>query len=139
MTTKKLGRQTVALAHPPSVAGHANVVGKKEGEGPLADSFDQINQDDSFGEKTWEKAETAMQKLALSSALDKAGLSAYKVGSCTGNSVRVRSGPGLNYSIKRKLNKGNLFRIICILPSGWVQVDVEGNWGYVSREYVQVQ
>ena len=39
MTTKKLGRQTVALAHPPSVAGHANVVGKKEGEGPLADSF----------------------------------------------------------------------------------------------------
>ena len=71
--------------------------------------------------------------------LDKAGLSAYKVGSCTGNSVRVRSGPGLNYSIKRKLNKGNLFRIICILPSGWVQVDVEGNWGYVSREYVQVQ
>lgn len=76
MTTKKLGRQTVALAHPPSVAGHANVVGKKEGEGPLADSFDQINQDDSFGEKTWEKAETAMQKLALSSALDKAGLSA---------------------------------------------------------------
>ena len=52
------------------------MVGKKEGEGPLADSFDQINQDDSFGEKTWEKAETAMQKLALSSALDKAGLSA---------------------------------------------------------------
>ena len=53
------------------------MVGKKEGEGPLADSFDQINQDDSFGEKTWEKAETAMQKLALSSALDKAGPVSY--------------------------------------------------------------
>ena len=75
MTTKKLGRQTVALAHPPSVAGHANVVGKKEGEGPLADSFDQINQDDSFGEKTWEKAESAMQKRVLGRALEKAGLS----------------------------------------------------------------
>ena len=72
MTTKKLGKQTVAFAAPPSIAGHANVVGKKEGEGPLAKSFDLINQDDTFGEKSWEKAESAMQKLALSAALDKA-------------------------------------------------------------------
>ena len=71
-TTKKLGRQTAALANPPSIAGHACVVGKKEGDGPLADSFDLIEQDDSFGEKSWEKAESAMQKLALAAALDKA-------------------------------------------------------------------
>ena len=73
MATKKLGLQTVALANPPAIIGHANVVGKKEGDGPLADSFDHIEQDDTFGEKTWEKSETAMQKLALSMALDKAG------------------------------------------------------------------
>ena len=72
MTTKKLGRQTVAFATPPSIAGHANVVGKKEGDGPLAGSFDHIEQDDTFGEKSWEKAESAMQKLALAAALDKA-------------------------------------------------------------------
>jgi len=72
MTTKKLGRQTAALACPPSIAGYANAVGKKEGDGPLADSFDLISQDDTFGEKSWEKAESAMQKLALASALDKA-------------------------------------------------------------------
>ncbi len=72
MTTKKMGRQTVALANPPSIAGHANVVGKKEGDGPLAGSFDHIEQDDTFGEKSWEKAESAMQKLALAAALDKA-------------------------------------------------------------------
>ena len=52
MTTKKLGSQTAALANPPSFAGHANVVGKKEGEGPLADSFDYIAPDDTFGEST---------------------------------------------------------------------------------------
>ena len=74
MPTKKLGSQTVALAEPPAIIGHANVVGKKEGDGPLADSFDHIEQDDTFGEKSWEKAETAMQKLALAKALDKAGL-----------------------------------------------------------------
>lgn len=72
MTTKKLGGQTVCFANPPSIAGHANVVGKKEGDGPLSSSFDFIEQDDTFGEKSWEKAESAMQRMALSSALDKA-------------------------------------------------------------------
>ena len=76
MTAKRKGRQTVALAAPPSIAGYASVVGKKEGDGPLAGSFDHIEQDDTFGEKSWEKAESAMQKLALAAALDKAGQSA---------------------------------------------------------------
>ena len=60
MTTKNIGKQTVALAQPPSIAGYANVVGKKEGEGPLRSSFDHIEQDDTFGEKSWEKSESAM-------------------------------------------------------------------------------
>ena len=72
MTTKKKGKQTVAFANPPSIAGHACVVGKKEGDGPLAGSFDLIEQDDTFGEASWEKAESAMQKMALTAALDKA-------------------------------------------------------------------
>ena len=75
MTNKKLGRHTAALEHPPSVIGSASVVGKKEGQGPLAATFDHISQDDSFGERSWEKAESAMQKLALAAALDKAGIS----------------------------------------------------------------
>ena len=79
MESKKRGRQTVALSHPPAVAGFASIVGKKEGDGPLADTFDLVNQDDTFGEKSWEKAESAMQKLALSTALDKAGLSASRL------------------------------------------------------------
>ena len=75
MTLKKRGRQTLAFAAPPTVAGYASVVGKKEGQGPLAQAFDLINQDDSFGESSWEKAESAMQRLALQAALDKAGQS----------------------------------------------------------------
>ncbi|MCI9393597.1 MAG: stage V sporulation protein AD [Oscillospiraceae bacterium] len=76
METKKIGAQTAALANPPTIAGHANVVGKKEGDGPLANSFDFISQDDTFGQASWEKAESSMQKQALSLALDKAGRSA---------------------------------------------------------------
>ncbi|MCD7946841.1 MAG: stage V sporulation protein AD [Oscillospiraceae bacterium] len=79
MLTKKRGKQTFTLANPPSIAGHANAVGKKEGEGPLADSFDYIDGDDTFGESSWEKAESAMQKRVLASALDKAGQAASKI------------------------------------------------------------
>ena len=74
MTNKRVGRQTVALSHPPSVLSFANIGGKFEGRGPLAASFDEISCDSFFGEKTWEKAEAAMQKRALRRALNKAGL-----------------------------------------------------------------
>ena len=74
MNDKRLGRQTVALAHPPSVLSFANIGGKFEGQGPLADYFDEINPDSFFGEKTWEKAESAMQKTVLQRALQKAEL-----------------------------------------------------------------
>ncbi|MGI5962516.1 MAG: stage V sporulation protein AD [Lawsonibacter sp.] len=76
MPFKKMGAQTVALSLPPSILSYANVVGKKEGEGPLADFFDSISEDDTFGESTWEKSESSMQKRALAQALNKAGLSA---------------------------------------------------------------
>ena len=76
MNSKRRGKQTVALTRPPSIAGFASVVGKKEGEGPLAATFDQIGADDTFGETSWEKAESAMQRLALSAALEKAGKAA---------------------------------------------------------------
>jgi len=79
LATKRIGRQTVFLAAPPSIAGHANVVGKREGQGPLANSFDIINEDTTFGEKTWEKAESAMQRQALNAALNKAGLAAKDI------------------------------------------------------------
>ena len=58
MNSKRRGKQTVALTRPPSIAGFASVVGKKEGEGPLAATFDQIGADDTFGETSWEKAES---------------------------------------------------------------------------------
>lgn len=40
----------------------------------MRDSFDYINDDSYFGEKTWEKAESTMQKMTLNKALEKAAL-----------------------------------------------------------------
>ena len=74
MTSKRLGRQTVRLAQPPSVVSYANIGGKFEGNGPLAEHFDQLCPDSFFGKNTWEQAESAMQQRVLERALEKGGL-----------------------------------------------------------------
>lgn len=74
MSSKHMGKQTVKLQNPPAILANAAVVGKKEGEGPLAPCFDYICEDSYFGEKTWEKAESNMMKRSFSIACDKAGL-----------------------------------------------------------------
>lgn len=73
MADKKTRAQTVRFSTPPVIIGRGNVVGPKEGQGPLAGQFDFIAPDDYFGEKSWEKAECTMQERALSNALKRAG------------------------------------------------------------------
>ena len=77
--TKHLGRQSVRFNFPPSILSYASIVGKKEGEGPLAKYFDQIHEDTKFGQDSWEKAESQMQTLALQTALEKASVSPANV------------------------------------------------------------
>lgn len=74
MTSKRLGRQTVRLGSPVSVLSYANIGGKQEAQGPLAGYFDELNQDAYFGQKSWEKGESAMQQFALRRAMEKGGL-----------------------------------------------------------------
>ncbi len=74
MQTKRLGRQSVQLSHPPSVISFACIGGKLEGQGPLASFFDELYPDSFFGAKTWEQGESAMQRMALQRALEKGGL-----------------------------------------------------------------
>ena len=52
----------------------ASVVGKTEKNGPLGACFDLHSNDDRFGQRTWEKAEAEMQRLALNTALAKGGM-----------------------------------------------------------------
>lgn len=71
---KKIGTQTYHFPSCPAVVSYANAVGKKEGAGPLADTFDLIFTDTRMGQKTWEKAESEFQKAAISKALEKGNL-----------------------------------------------------------------
>ncbi len=68
------GRRSVVFPEPPAILSYASVAGKKEAQGPLGDTFDVTSMDTKFGQKTWEKAETQMQKTALKLALEKAAL-----------------------------------------------------------------
>ena len=65
---------TITLRNRPRIVSSAAIAGKKEGAGPLHDDFDQIIEDDLFGEETWEKAESRFQYTAADLAIRKAGL-----------------------------------------------------------------
>lgn len=78
MATRK-GSYTLVLDNKPVIVGWAAVVGKKEAEGPLKDSFDKIFYDTMAGQDTWEKAESHLQKEAVSLALGKANVKAEQV------------------------------------------------------------
>ena len=73
------GRYTVVLEHKPTIIESAAVVGTKEGDGPMAPYFDYITDDDTMEQKSWEKAESMMQKTAVQLALKKARLAAYDI------------------------------------------------------------
>ncbi|MBO7250242.1 MAG: stage V sporulation protein AD [Clostridia bacterium] len=62
-----------------SFIASASAVGKCEHEGPIGDCFDIHDDTDRFGMKTWERAESEMQRLAFNAAISKAKLSEEKI------------------------------------------------------------
>jgi len=100
MAKNKRGSHSFVPEVPPVIPFWASVAGKKEGEGPLAHTFDEIEKDPYFGQKTWEQAEKVMQQRALSLLLQKAGLeekdlclaiSGDLLNQCIGSSFSLRN------------------------------------------------
>jgi len=71
---KMIGKQSIEFGVPIYIQCSASVVGKKEGQGPLGALFDKVGTDDMFGAKTWEEAESILQKEAVQLCLEKSGL-----------------------------------------------------------------
>ena len=69
------GAQTLVFGSKPVILSRAAIGGKKEGEGPLAAYFDFLGKDAKLGQKTFEKAESKLQELALDTAKRKLGVS----------------------------------------------------------------
>ncbi len=73
-------KDIIRLNSTPHIISSYSVVGKKEFQGPLGRLFDEHSNDMRFGRKTWELAESEMQKRALVGAITKSGIPANKMG-----------------------------------------------------------
>lgn len=71
---KMKGKQSILFNHPPYIIASSSVAGKKEGEGPLGQLFDQVHEDPMLGKNSWEEAESELMKLAAQQVLNKAQL-----------------------------------------------------------------
>ncbi len=97
---ERIGKRTIKTQNKPSFVGYGSVVGKKEFEGPIGDEFDTHNDDSRFGEESYEKAESRLQKTAVETALQKCNKTEKDVdlifagdllNQCIGSSFGLRS------------------------------------------------
>ncbi len=72
--------QTLKFHNKPYIISAYAIGGKKEGEGPLRDWFDECLEDDTYGENTWEKSESKMLKTAMTESMRRAGKTTEDIG-----------------------------------------------------------
>ena len=94
----KIG-SSIRFNKPRPVSSFASVVGKKEGEGPMKGYFDEIVPDPTFGESTWERAESQLQAKTFQLALQKGHFQEFDIdcliagdliNQCTGSSFAAK-------------------------------------------------
>lgn len=76
---KKIGKQTIKFDTPPTITECSSIVGPKEANGPLAKYFDKTLEDEFWGEKTWEKAESKIIKENVNLVISKAGIATNEI------------------------------------------------------------
>ena len=94
------GRQSVVFPNLPVIGEAAAVAGKKEAEGPLGRYFDLRAKDTRLRQRSWEQAESRMQRLALQLLCKKTRSDYSEIGAvfsgdllnqCIGSSFTLRS------------------------------------------------
>ena len=76
---EKLCKQTIKFNTPPTITDCNSIVGPKEAQGPLCKYFDQTLEDEFWGEKSWEKAESKIIKENVNALVTKSGISATDI------------------------------------------------------------
>ncbi|MBQ7602614.1 MAG: stage V sporulation protein AD [Clostridia bacterium] len=75
----RVGKSTIVFDKLPRIIGNYSIVGPKEGEGNFGKYFDEILQDDTLGEKTYEKAECKLLEQCVRNAIHNAKLSPFDI------------------------------------------------------------
>ena len=73
---ERKGNHTILPSGTVYIESYASAVGPKEKSGPLGAWFDRAFDDEMLGEKSFEKAESRLQKTAVETALSKSGTAA---------------------------------------------------------------
>lgn len=71
---KRMGKQTISFDNSVNIIGNYSIVGEKEGNGSFKNYFDYILKDDTFGEKSYERAERKLLEHAIINSIDRCGL-----------------------------------------------------------------
>ncbi len=79
---KKVGNQSFILNTPVNIVSSASIVGPKEKDGPLSKFFDQCLEDEFWGEKSWEKAESKFIKETVNMAIAKSKIAQSDIDFC---------------------------------------------------------
>lgn len=79
---ERLGKQTIKFDNPITILESAAIVGPKEANGPLAKYFDKCLEDEFWGEKSWEKAESKIIRETTNLAIAKSNINATDIDFC---------------------------------------------------------
>jgi len=79
---EKIGSQTIKFDAPPTILEAASIVGPKEAQGPMSKYFDQCLEDEFWGEKTWEKAESKIIKETVNTVISKSKIPSEMIDYC---------------------------------------------------------
>lgn len=79
---KKINNQTYILQSPVIIKETASIVGPKEKDGPLSSYFDTTLDDEFWGEKSWEKAESKIVKETVNLLISKSNISHNEIDFC---------------------------------------------------------
>ena len=79
---KKIGKQSIEFDNSISIVSTASIVGPKESNGPLSKFFDRCLDDEFWGEKTWEKAESKIIRETANTAVLKSNISFSDIDYC---------------------------------------------------------
>lgn len=77
--SKKIGSGTYVMSSPVKISCFEAIVGQKEHEGPLGAFFNNWSDDEYFGQDSFEKAETYIQKEAINRVIEKSGFTAKDI------------------------------------------------------------
>ena len=101
MENQHIGKFSVLFKDPPVIKGWCSIAGKRESEGPLKNSFDQVVSDSYMDQKSFEQAELKLQQTAMEILLQKTCLTKAELGA-------VVSGDLLNQCISSSMSLRNL-------------------------------